>query len=352
MMQSNNIQGQVAWKSPSNIALVKYWGKYGRQLPQNASISFTLSEANTKMSVSYKTKEVKDASIALTFLFEGKENAKFAEKISKFLDSIISYFPFIPELEFTIESENSFPHSTGIASSASSMSALALCLCQIEKNHFKPEVTEEEFYQKASLIARLGSGSACRSVYSRLAMWGELASLEGSSNEYAIPVIDKIDPIFHTFRDSIFIVSSEEKSVSSRAGHALMEGNPYAAARYEQANQHVTEIIEAMQNGDLESWGNIVEKEALTLHALMMASEPPYILMHPNTLKVIEKIRAFRKEKNAPVYFTLDAGPNIHILYPDNVKDMITHFIQEELVSLCENSRVIHDFVGEGPEKI
>lgn len=352
MMYSNNIQGQVAWKSPSNIALVKYWGKYGRQLPQNASISFTLSEANTKMSVSYQTKKVKDTSIALTFLFEGKENQKFADKISKFLASIISYFPFIPELELKIESENSFPHSTGIASSASSMSALALCLCQIEKNHFHSEMTEDEFYQKASLIARLGSGSACRSVYPKLAMWGALDSEMGSSNEYAIPVTEKIDPIFHTFRDSIFIVSSEEKSVSSRAGHALMEGNPYAAARYAQANQHVSELINAMQNGDLDHWGNIVEKEALTLHALMMASEPPYILMHPNTLKVIEKIRSFRKEKSVPVYFTLDAGPNIHILYPDNVKDMITHFIQEELLSLCENSRVIHDFVGEGPEKI
>lgn len=346
----SNIQGRVAWKSPSNIALVKYWGKYGLQLPQNASISFTLDQAYTQMSVQYRSKEQSDNSIDLKFLFEGKEQPKFKEKIEKFLHSILSHFPFLTDLELTIESENSFPHSTGIASSASSMSALALCLCEIESKHFK-EMSEEEFYKKSSIIARLGSGSACRSVFPRLAMWGKLDSVADSSNEYAIPVSEGIDPIFSTFRDSIFIVSAEEKSVSSRAGHALMEGNPYAEARYLQANQHVSEIIQAMKDGDLEKWGNIVEKEALTLHALMMASEPPYILMHPNTLKVIEKIRSFRKEKNVPVYFTLDAGPNIHILYPEHVKDIITHFIHEELVYLCENSRVIHDYVGEGPKK-
>lgn len=95
-----------------------------------------------------------------------------------------------------------------------------------------------------------------------------------------------------------------------------------------------------------------MKKEALTLHALMMASKPPYILMHPNTLEVINKIRTFRQENNVPVYFTLDAGPNVHILYPHNVKDMVTHFIEEELVYLCENGRVIHDNVGKGPRKI
>lgn len=351
-MDSNLIQGSTSWKSPSNIALVKYWGKYGRQLPRNASVSFTLQQAYTLMSVRYAQKANADKEISLQFTFEGKENQKFEEKIRNFLSSILEYFPFLTQLDLYIDSENSFPHSTGIASSASSMSALALCLCQIEKDHFSPDMTETEFFEKASIIARLGSGSACRSLYPYLALWGKLDNIEQTSNEYAIPVHQDIAPVFKTFRDSILIVSAEEKSVSSRAGHALMEGNPYAEARYAQANTHVYEIMHAMRDGDIEKWGNIVEKEALTLHALMMASEPPYILMHPNTLKVIDKIRSFRKEKSVPVYFTLDAGPNVHILYPDNVKDIITHFIDEELVYLCENSRVIHDHVGPGPEKI
>lgn len=349
---TKNINGCTSWKSPSNIALVKYWGKYGNQLPQNASVSFTLNHAYTQTSIAYSSKPSESSEISISFQFEGKQNSKFEEKIYKFLSSITDFFPFLKELHLEIESENSFPHSTGIASSASSMSALALCLCQIERNEYNLLKSDKDFFQKASVIARLGSGSACRSVYPYLGMWGHIKQIPFSSNEYAIPVHQPIHSVFKSFRDSILIVSADEKSVSSRAGHALMVGNPYAEARYQQANQHVVQILEAMENGDLEIWGNIVEKEALTLHALMMASEPPYILMHPNTLKVIEKIREFRKELEIPVYFTLDAGPNVHILYPDNVKDKVISYIEKELVSLCENGRVIHDQVGLGPVKI
>lgn len=352
VMADPQMKGNISWKSPSNIALVKYWGKYGNQLPRNASVSFTLDNAYTETSVSYISGESLSNEVSISFLFEGQPNPKFEEKIRTFLNSVITYFPFLKELHLDIESKNSFPHSTGIASSASSMSALALCLCQIEREAYGLLENDGDFFQKASVIARLGSGSACRSVYPYLGLWGATNTIPGSSNEFAIPVGDDIHPVFKTFKDSILIISAAEKSVSSRAGHALMTGNPYAEARYLQANQHVSDIMETMRSGDIETWGNIVEKEALTLHALMMASEPPYILMRPNTLEVIEKIRWFRKANNIPVYFTLDAGPNVHILYPDNVKDKVIYFIEEELVSLCENGRVIHDQVGQGPEKI
>lgn len=343
---------KTTWRSPSNIALVKYWGKYGLQLPRNASVSFTLDKAFTTTSISYYTKETISPDISLSFIFEGQANIKFEDKIRKFLSSIRAYFPFLDELHLDIISENSFPHSTGIASSASSMSALALCLCQIERDESGKLSDEDEFYRKASYIARLGSGSACRSVYPYIAMWGENSSNKDASNEYAIPVVEGIHPVFKTFKDSILIVSDVEKSVSSRAGHALMEGNPYAKSRYTQANEHAEQLIQAMKDGDIECWGKIVEKEALTLHALMMASEPPYILMLPNTLIAIEKIQRFRAEQKVPLYFTLDAGPNIHMLYPEAVKDKVMYFIEKELVSLCVSGRVIHDQTGTGPVKI
>jgi diphosphomevalonate decarboxylase len=352
MSNQQPIKGFTSWKSPSNIALVKYWGKFGNQMPKNASVSFTLDHAFTQTSIAYSSRPNASDEISIHFLFEGQENPSFQKKIQVFLISALHEFPFLKELHLDIKSENSFPHSTGIASSASSMSALALCLCQMKREITGELLNEDDFLRKASIIARLGSGSACRSVFPYLGLWGELTQVENSSNEYAIPVYQEVAPVFKTFRDSILIISATEKSVSSRAGHSLMEGNPYAEARYQQANQHVIEILDAMRLGDLEKWGNIVEKEALTLHALMMASEPPYILMHPNTLEVINKIRTFRQENNVPVYFTLDAGPNVHILYPHNVKDMVTHFIEEELVYLCENGRVIHDNVGKGPRKI
>jgi diphosphomevalonate decarboxylase len=346
-----NVQGTTGWRSPSNIALVKYWGKYGRQLPRNTSVSLTLSNAYTETTISYRYKGSEEPGISISFLFENAEQSAFEKKIKAFLESIIVYFPFLERLHLDINSHNSFPHSTGIASSASSMSALALCLCQIESNIYGG-IRPAEFFEKASMIARLGSGSACRSVYPVAAVWGKHDSVAFSSNEFAVPVNNSIHKVFSDMHDAILIVSSDEKSVSSRAGHALMDGNPYADTRYQQANNHLSEILDAMQKGDLEKWGAIVEKEALTLHALMMASEPPFILMKPNTLSIIEKIKQLRREENIPVYFTLDAGPNVHLLYPAAFEDRLKTYIEKELLSFCENGAVLFDQVGKGPQKI
>lgn len=248
-----------------------------------------------------------------------------------------------------MHSRNSFPHSAGIASSASAMSALALCLCSLERRLFGFLKDEREFLAKASYIARLGSGSACRSVYPQLAVWGETGLAPGSSNLYAVPFTDPVHEVFHTFHDDILLISQEEKSVSSRAGHGLMEGNIYADSRYAQARQRMHELIAALQKGDLETFGRIVESEALTLHALMMTSNPPYILMKPNTLAAIEKVRAFRASQKIPLYFSLDAGPNLHLLYPDAFKPDVQKFIKSDLAQLCQTGRWIADEVGEGP---
>lgn len=337
----------IVWRSPSNIALVKYWGKYGRQLPRNTSISFTLSQAYTETSVLYGMK--KNKGISIDFRFEGKRNEAFAAKIRTFLTSITDIFPFLLQLHLSINSSNSFPHSSGIASSASSMSALALCLCSIEQQLFGSPQSQAEFWQKASYIARLGSGSASRSVFPKLAVWGQHPEINGSANEFALPFAHHLHPNFESFEDAILIVSSDTKSVSSRAGHALMEGNPYSATRYKEANQNVMQVVKAIQTGDYESFMQVVEMEALTLHTLMMTSNPSFILMKPNTLTIIEKIRSFRKSSGHPVCFTLDAGPNVHILYPSSSKKAVEAFIEAELLQHCEDRYWIPDWAGEGP---
>ena len=350
--KENTQHGRIAWRSPSNLALVKYWGKYGRQLPRNPSISFTLNNAFTETILEYKPKESVDASIALNFFFEKKENVAFRNKVLKFLESIVDVFPFLKELELTIHSYNSFPHSTGIASSASAMSALAACLCSLENELFGTLNNEKDFFQKASYIARLGSGSASRSVYPTMAIWGESPTVPGASNLYAIPWGQNVAKVFHTFHDTILIADRKEKSVSSRAGHALMEGNIFAANRYAQANERFEKLLLALKDGDLDTFGSITENEALTLHALMMTSEPSYILMRPNTLVMIEKIRAYRADTKQPLYFSLDAGPNIHLLYPDEIKEEVLSFIKSEMEPLCENGEWIADQVGEGAMKL
>ena len=345
----NDFQGRVGWQSPSNIALVKYWGKHGKQLPQNPSISFTLSECRSETFIGFE----KADSFGFRFFFEGKENPAFGAKIEKFLLDHQVFFPFVDQLHLTVESRNTFPHSSGIASSASSMSAFVMGLLETESKLVGPSTGSGTLeLQKASYFSRLASGSAARSVYPKMALWGATDCYKGSSDEYAVPLENDIHPIFKTYRDSILIVSGETKSVSSRAGHGLMESNPYAPARYAQANENIKNLLSAMKSGDLETFISITESEALQLHALMMCSNPSFILMKPNTLNLINEIRNFREETKIPLCFTLDAGPNIHLLYPESEAEIVESFIKHELVNYCAEGRWIADHVGDGPKKL
>jgi diphosphomevalonate decarboxylase len=342
--------GKITWKSPSNIAIIKYWGKHGKQLPNNPSVSFTLDQAFTETTLEYFEKpKSHDGTISLEFFFEKVPNEAFRKKVVTFLESIVDIFPFLKQLHFIIHSYNSFPHSSGIASSASSMSALTLCLCSLEDLFFGTLEKKEDFFKKASFVARLGSGSASRSVYPTMAAWGESGEIKGSSDLFAIPFEDQINAVFKTYHDDILIVSKGEKSVSSRAGHSLMDGNIYAANRYQQARQRLHHLLIALKTGDLDLFGNIAENEALTLHALMMTSSPSYLLMRPNTIKLIEMVRNFREDTKLPLYFSLDAGPNLHLLYPDNNAEKIQSFIKSELLQYCENNEFIEDNAGPGP---
>lgn len=341
--------GSVTWRSPSNLAIIKYWGKHGVQLPKNPSLSLTLSSSFTETMLEYSPKESGDRNISLAFLFHQEENEPFREKVLKFLESITDIFPFLRQLDLKISTGNSFPHSAGIASSASAMSALALCLCSLEEELFNTLEDDDKFDQKSSFVARLGSGSACRSIFPTAALWGQTGEIAGSSDYYAISMDDEVHPVFKDFHDDILIASAAAKSVSSRAGHGLMDGHPFADARYADAKRKMLHLIAAMRSGDLEAFGKIAENEALTLHGLMMSSNPSYILLKPNTLEMMERVRRYREESKHPLYFSLDAGPNLHLLYPEEIIHDVRLFIEEELVPLCEENSYLQDWVGEGP---
>jgi diphosphomevalonate decarboxylase len=205
---------------------------------------------------------------------------------------------------------------------------------------------------KASVISRLGSGSASRSVIPHVALWGKHESYGLSNNEFAIDISDSVNSVFKSFHDDILIVSAEEKKVSSTAGHDLMNTNVYADTRYKQANDNITQLKSILASGDVASFGELAESEAMTLHALMMCSSPSYVLMQPHTISVIQKIRNFRNDTHLPIYFTLDAGPNVHILYPDSDKNEIQSFIKSELKTYAHNDMIIEDEVGTGPQKL
>jgi len=338
---------QITKKSASNIALVKYWGKKERQIPMNPSISMTLQESYTATTVNWSLNET-DSENQIHLLFEGKENILFEKRIKGFIDNITPYIPVLNKLNLNINSSNSFPHSSGIASSASAMSALSLCLIHIEMSITGNIYGFEEELQKASFIARLGSGSAARSVYPGFTLWGKTQSIPNSSDEFAIPINEQVHEVFHSYKDAILIVSDKIKKISSSVGHALMENHPFAANKFQESIINTERLLKIIKTGEQMDFVTLVESEALLLHAMMLSSNPQFILMEPNTLALIQKIQNFRMGTNIPVCFTLDAGANVHLLYPNNESKRIKDWINTELVQFCVNGKWIDDKVNLG----
>ncbi|MDI1306680.1 MAG: diphosphomevalonate decarboxylase [bacterium] len=339
-------KGNFQWSAPSNIALVKYWGKKDNQIPANPSVSFTLNNCKTITKLAFAKKQ-NDGTFSFDLLFEGKPKEDFKPKIQKFLERIEIYLPFLKDYHFTIDTENTFPHSSGIASSASGMAALAMNLMSLEKT-LNPEMTSVYFYQKASLLARLGSGSACRSVKGSVVVWGNHANISGSSDLFGVEFPNAIHANFKNFQDTILLVDKGEKQVSSTVGHDLMHNHPFAERRFAQAHENLDKLITIFESGNLDGFIKIVESEALTLHAMMMTSMPYFILMKPNTLEIINAIWKFRNHTKIPVCFTLDAGANVHVLYPENVAVTVLQFIKDELVGYCQNGQYLCDEIGNG----
>jgi diphosphomevalonate decarboxylase len=212
-------------------------------------------------------------------------------------------------------------------------------------------MAESFFWKKASFLARLGSGSACRSIRGELVQWGSHPGIKGSSDLYGIPYPYEVHPVFKNYRDAILLIDVGQKQVSSSVGHKLMQDHPFADQRFKQANENLGKLRDIFATGDLESFVKLVELEALTLHAMMMTGMPNFLLMKPGTLRVIAAIRDFRKRTGTMACFTLDAGANVHLLYPEAETQKVQQFIKEELVVFCENGQYLCDRLGSGARK-
>ena len=343
---------KFSWSSPSNIALVKYWGKNKDQTPKNSSISFTLSNCNTKTSVVFSKIEKKLDAVHFTISYDGKMQNDFRPKIEKYFASIIQYCPYLLHFNLEINTKNTFPHSSGIASSASGMSALSLCVMSLEKEITKDDLSANFFFLKASFLSRIGSGSACRSVYGGFNIWGKHKDFEQSSDLFSVQLNQSISTEFENFQDTILLVDENQKDVSSSAGHSLMDNHPFSMDRYMIANKNTSALKIILEKGDLFAVCELVEKEAMMLHSLMMTSSPSYVLMKPETLEIIDKIKSFRNRNKVPVCFTLDAGANVHVLYPEKDSKSVLDFINSKLSKYCFQGKFIKDHLGKGPEKI
>lgn len=324
-------------RAPANIAWIKYWGKKGPQLPANPSLSLTLKECATETEL--VATPAKD--LAVELFFDGIHQEKFRDKTRQHIELLAALHPRLARFHYLIRTHNTFPHSSGIASSASSSAALGLALSRLLEAH--GEVAD------AGSFARLGSGSACRSLHGGFALWGETPLVKGSSDLHAVDVNAHVHGDFQGTRDTVLIVSRREKELSSRLGHAQMDQHPYAQGRNAQALGNLQRLWKALASGDWASAGEVIENEALSLHALMFAAHPGVVLLEPNTLEIIRLVRMFRAESKLPIYFTIDAGPNVHLLYPASAQLKVEPFIRHELLPFTDQkSGVIWDCAGEG----
>ena len=345
-INNNTIQAienmEISATAPSNIALIKYWGKHGLQLPMNPSLSFTLNQSKTITKAKLTALKTPGKKVIFTFYLNDQHQPDFEPKIAAFFDKIQPYVPFINRFEWRFYSQNSFPHSSGIASSASGFAALAKIIMSLEKELFPNYQPAYEPALKTSFLARLGSGSAARSITHPVMIWGQHPKLSNTSDLYAVKPNFKIHPVFHHFKDSIVLVEKGQKKVSSSVGHQLMADHPFKTIRKQQAFDRTLKMMQYLQTGDIDNFIKLTEAEALGLHALMMTSDPNYILMQPDTLKIIHLIRNLRSKMNLPVCFTLDAGANVHVLYPEDIQKEVQQMLFENLPF-----EIIHDYISQ-----
>lgn len=351
------------YQAPSNIALIKYWGKMPKlkdadpieswQIPLNPSLSLTLKNCKTNMQVQF----IHDPDVAgqLEFYFHQQRNLKFEKKIISFLQNAKNYYSFVQEGKLIIHSENTFPHSSGIASSASSMAALNLCLMDLLyqlKGASNQYWQEKEFRSEVSKLARLASGSACRSIEGGLNLWGNFNFDDTvGSNLFATQLLVDSDFLMQ-IQDTLMVISDQPKQVSSTDGHQSMDDHPYRQARKIKATENLKNILMSIRNQDFFSFAQIVESEAWDLHALMMSSPKPFCLIESETLFVIKQITKIRLEEKIPFCFTLDAGPNVHVLYPKAFQAEVLDKINLINSQIGFKAKLIHDEVGMGASKI
>ena len=303
-------KGSATALAHPNIAFIKYWGNRddGLRLPANSSLSMNLSDLHTIATVQFDRGRVKDE-----FLFNGGEAAhEQTARVSQFLDLVRQ---MASSSEFArVESQNNFPSGAGIASSSSAFAALALAASSAAG------LSLDE--QTLSRLARRGSGSASRSVPGGFVEW-RAADKDEESYAFSIAPEDHWDLV-----DCITIVSEQHKSVGSTQGHSLAATSPLQAARLQGAEARLDMGRAAVMNRDFQALAQVVELDCHMMHAVMMTSQPALHYWLPATVAVIQAVREWRSS-GLEVCYTLDAGPNVHVLCPAHGAERVSRQLHQ-----------------------
>jgi diphosphomevalonate decarboxylase len=306
--------------APSNIALCKYWGKRDRELnlPINASLSVSLAHLGSRTIV---TESDTGTDRVVLNGIEQSADSKFARKVVEFVSLFRGDLPQ-PVL---VNTENNIPTAAGLASSASGFAALMLALNQF----YNLNLTDAEL----SACARMGSGSASRSIFTGFVEW-QMGHRDDGMDSHAV-VLDKPWP---DLRIGLVKVTTAEKKVDSRAG---MQRTVESAHLYQswplQAAADLEKLHLAIGQLDFMLLGETAEQNALSMHATMIASWPPLLYWQPESVAAMHKIWDLRAQ-GLQVYFTMDAGPNIKLLFQQQDEaELLEAFPELEVVAPFSN---------------
>lgn len=284
--------GKATAVANPNIAFLKYWGRVDDtlNLAANPSLSMNLAALTTVTTVEFRPRLPAD-----TVMIDGQlATGQALSRVLAHLDRVRTLAGI--DDRALVASRNDFPAGTGLASSASAFAALSLAATRAAGFRLDEAAL--------SRLARLGSGSACRSVPAGFTLW------DGDSDQTSFA--RQVAPPEHwDLCDAVAIISHRHKDVGSYNGHALASSSPLHAGRLKAVSALLPMVRLAIEQRDLTSLGPAIEADALAMHGVMMTSNPSLLYWQPGTIAVLQAVRAWRHD-GLEVYFTIDAGPNVH----------------------------------------
>lgn len=285
-------KGKATAVANPNIAFIKYWGKADDvlNLPANPSLSMNLAALTTATTVEFRPGLPGDL-----VTIDGEPATVQAQgRVAQHLDRVRAMAGANESAR--VVSQNDFPSGTGLASSASAFAALTLAATRAAGLVLPDD--------ELSRLARLGSGSACRSVPAGFALW------EGDTDATSL-AHQVAPPDYWDLHDLVAIVSHKHKRIGSHQGHELASTSPFYPARLAAVPELLATIHSGLQARDLATMGPAIEADALAMHSVMMTSDPSLLYWEEGTMAVLQGVRAWRRS-GLEVFFSMDAGPNVH----------------------------------------
>ncbi|KKQ34352.1 MAG: Diphosphomevalonate decarboxylase [Microgenomates group bacterium GW2011_GWA2_37_6] len=319
---------KVTAQAPSNIAFVKYWGRKNEELrlPENGSISMNLSGLQTTTTVEFDDKFEEDE-----IIFNGKKENLENNRAVKHLDRVRELAKI--DLKAKIETSNNFPTGTGLSSSASGFAALTVAAAAASGLR----LSEKEL----SILARQGSGSACRSIPGGFIEW-----LDGDSSDtsYAVSIFP---PDYFEIADVVAVVSTDKKFLATSEGQKSARTSPFFETRLSLIRNKINRVKKAIEDKNFSEFGELIEREALEFHSILFTSNPPLFYWTPETVKIMKFVQKIRRE-GLECYFTINTGQDVHVI----CKKKEAEKVAEKLSEIPEVIKTIINYPAPGAQLV